>query len=45
MPLLVLLAGAWLALIILGWSWLVTAARADRCEARRARDEGSADPG
>jgi len=45
MPLLVWLAAAWLALIVLGWSWLVTAARADRYEARRARGKGPADPG
>jgi hypothetical protein len=28
---------AWLAVLVLGWSWLVTAARADRQQARRRR--------
>ena len=45
MPLLIWLAVAWLAMIVLGWSWLVTAARADRCQARNARGEGPPDPG
>ena len=34
------LAVAWLALLVLGWSWLVTAARADRREARHTRAPG-----
>jgi hypothetical protein len=37
MQTLVWLAVGWLALLVLGWSWLVTAARADRREARRGR--------
>ena len=30
-----LLALVWLAIAVLGWSWLVTAARADRAHTRR----------
>jgi hypothetical protein len=40
MTVLVWLAAAWLALLILGWSWLVTAARADRRAARQRRAPG-----
>jgi hypothetical protein len=40
MSVLVWLAATWLALLILGWSWLVAAARADRRAARHRRVPG-----
>jgi hypothetical protein len=35
MSIFVVLALAWLALAVLGWSWLAAAARGDRAQARR----------
>jgi hypothetical protein len=35
MSMFVLLVLGWLAIAVLGWSWLATAARADRAHARR----------
>jgi hypothetical protein len=35
MSLILILALGWLALAVLGWSWLAAAARADRMHARR----------
>jgi hypothetical protein len=38
MSIFVWLAAGWLAVVVLGWSWLASAARADRAhEQRRAR--------
>src|SRR4051794_41570436 len=37
MSVLAWLAATWLALLVLGWSWLVAAARADRRAARHPR--------
>jgi hypothetical protein len=35
MSMLVWLAAAWLAVAVVGWSWLASAARADRAHAQR----------
>ncbi|HYH89319.1 MAG TPA: hypothetical protein VEX67_08795 [Solirubrobacteraceae bacterium] len=35
MTMLIWVAAAWLALAVLGWSWLATAARADRAQLQR----------
>jgi hypothetical protein len=35
MSMFVWLAAAWLVVAVLGWSWLVSAARADRAHAQR----------
>jgi hypothetical protein len=35
MSFIVWLAAGWLAIAVLGWSWLASAARADRAQAQR----------